>query len=67
MLATGDTANHVPAHAGVAKAGISNLTPRLVGTERSPADERVNAIAASPISDTEGMAQLAPTKSRNPR
>lgn len=49
------------AHANAAKAGVDALT-RSLAMEWGPAGIRVNGIAPGPISDTEGMARLAPTE-----
>ncbi|KAJ3089280.1 hypothetical protein HK102_006777 [Quaeritorhiza haematococci] len=47
------------AHPSAAKAGVDALT-RVVANELGPHGIRCNVIAPGPISDTEGMARLAP-------
>lgn len=54
-------AMQLQAHACAAKAGINQLV-RVLALEWGP-DVRVNGISPGPISDTEGMARLAPDES----
>jgi NAD(P)-dependent dehydrogenase (short-subunit alcohol dehydrogenase family) len=62
-ISAGQAVNPMPfqAHACAAKAGVNQLI-RVLAMEWGPEGVRVNGISPGPISGTEGMARLAPSK-----